>query len=126
MKHDLIQNQKSDYILLHGKKEIVYLMLKDILYIQADDHYSIFHMKNGKRFVSCYTLKHFEKLLGESHFFRINRSYIINKNYIKSYSFTTRKLLLLNNTQLLVSFRKQKVFINTVYGDYNKLKAMVV
>ncbi|WP_420574989.1 LytR/AlgR family response regulator transcription factor [Kordia sp.] len=125
MKKNLIRNNEEDHILLYGEREIVYLMLKDILYIEAHGNYSIFHMRNEKKFVSCHKLKYYEELLEEANFFRISRSYIVNKACIKYYHTDTRELILTNSFIAFVSFRRRKLFLNSIYKSNHTAKAMV-
>jgi two-component system, LytTR family, response regulator len=58
----------------------------DIAYCQSESNYTRFHFVDGKNIVVSKTLKEFESILLENHFFRIHRSYIINLNCIAKYN----------------------------------------
>ncbi|MFT7435961.1 MAG: two-component system LytT family response regulator [Psychromonas sp.] len=63
----------------------------EILFVTADQNYSIFHLQNGRKFTSGYTLKFHLKYLDEDKFLRINRSQLINKSFIRKVAITENK-----------------------------------
>ncbi|MBA4850279.1 LytTR family DNA-binding domain-containing protein [Emticicia sp. BO119] len=56
----------------------------NIIYLEADVNYSIFHFENGKKRISSFTLKYYENKEETNHFLRIHRSYLLNPHYIIS------------------------------------------
>jgi len=54
----------------------------EIVYLEADQNYSILHFKNGRKSVSAFTLKYLHNKVEINHFLRINRSFLLNPNYI--------------------------------------------
>jgi len=56
--------------------------LQDLLYISAEDKYTILYTKE-QYFVSDYSLKHYEEQLVEQGFYRIHRKYLINMYHHK-------------------------------------------
>lgn len=94
------KEDKNQYISFYQKRNLVCLKKEDILYIEHFEGKSMVNMISGKKW---YTYKHindFEMECGSS-FLRIHVSYLINSNYIKSYS--KEKVTLLDNTQITVS-----------------------
>lgn len=61
------------------------LNIKDIFYLEADNNYTNFILKDRKILVSK-TLKYFEDLLSEFGFFRCHQSYLIQTNQIKEFT----------------------------------------
>ena len=59
--------------------------LSEIVYLEADSNYTIFHLINAQKFVSSKTMGEFEQVLS-SHFFRIHKSFVINLIHISEYS----------------------------------------
>lgn len=59
--------------------------LAEIVYLEADSNYTIFHLLNAQKFVSSKTMGEFEHMLS-SHFFRIHKSFVINLNHVSEYS----------------------------------------
>ncbi|NJB83739.1 LytR/AlgR family response regulator transcription factor [Wenyingzhuangia aestuarii] len=67
------------------------LKLNDIIYIESDSEYVIFHT-NTQKVMSNQTLKALEKTLDANLFLRVHRSYIVNKTKVTSLK--SRELLL--------------------------------
>jgi two-component system LytT family response regulator len=66
--------------------EGVYLVEKsNILRVEAMSNYSVFLLADGKKIVVSKTLKDYETVLDDEHFMRINRSVIINLDYVVKY-----------------------------------------
>lgn len=58
----------------------------EVIYMQADDNYTIFYLTDNRETVSTRTLGEFEKILESPDFFRIHKSTIINLNFLTGYS----------------------------------------
>jgi two-component system, LytTR family, response regulator len=83
-----------------------------ILYCEAVDNFTRFHLDNNKDFLICRTLKYYEDVFKENSFFRIHRSYLVNPAYVIRYSkgkggYVTMK----NNRELEVSSNKKAEFL---------------
>ena len=66
--------------------EGVYLVEKsDIIRIEAMSNYSTFLLRDHKKIVVSKTLKEYENVLQDDIFMRINRSVIVNLNYVIKY-----------------------------------------
>jgi len=87
--------------------------LEDILYCKADDSYTHFYLKDGKHHIVSKQLKEFEEMLVTHNFFRIHKSYLINLNHVEIVNringFT---VVMTNNEQLPIAFRKKDEFID--------------
>lgn len=82
-------------IFVNTKKEILILQLHEVVYIEANGAYSIFHLDDNKQLVSAKNLKSFaEQILNNPDFVKIHRSYIINQSH----------LLSINKKRLAVTF----------------------
>lgn len=85
--------------------------LEEIMYVEADSNYSIFHLKKGDNMVISKPLKEFELYLEEGNFMRVHKSIIINFQFVREYS--TRngtQVTLKDGTTLPVSRRKSNEF----------------
>ena len=78
-----LSNNVQDTITVKSGYDLHKLKLKDIIYIESDSEYVIFHTAN-KKVMSNQTLKALEKSLNASMFIRVHRSYIINKSKVTS------------------------------------------
>ena len=64
---------------------IVFLKINEIIRIEASSNYSTFHLVNKQKILVSKTLKEFEQVLTPQNFFRINRSCIVNTDFISRY-----------------------------------------
>lgn len=86
---------------------LVFFDIEEIVRCQADNNYSIFHLLNGKKFVSAKSLKEYDELLSEYHFLRVHQSHLVNPVYIKAY--TQKGLMeLKDGSHVQVSRRKHQ------------------
>lgn len=90
----------------------VFIEVSDILYCKADINYTHIFTKGGDKITTSKTLKIFEKLLLNNHFFRIHNSFLVNLFYVKKYTkgkggYVTMK----DNTNIDVSIRRKEEFM---------------
>jgi two-component system LytT family response regulator len=65
---------------------IRFVMLGDILRVEADSNCSILHLADGKTIVSTRGLRNYEELLADMGFFRCHKSFIVNLRHITRYN----------------------------------------
>jgi len=58
--------------------------ISTIVCLKADINYTIFHLKDGTKIVSSFTLKRFEKRKEFGLFLRVNRGSLVNPSGIQS------------------------------------------
>jgi two-component system LytT family response regulator len=75
----------SDRITIPHLEGLKIIEFAEIVYLEADSNYTIFHLMNAQKFVSSKTMGEFEPLL-TAHFFRIHKSFVINLNHVAEYS----------------------------------------
>lgn len=83
--------------------------LEDLIYCEADGSYTNYYTTDNKKYVSSNNLKKVEGLLGDSSFYRIHRSTLLNLKHIKKYN-TNGRIVLSNSKTLTVSERNKKGF----------------
>jgi len=102
--------------LLRGN--IAFRYIDDILYLKTIDSICNVHLENGEVLKSNQTLKHFADILEENHrFFILNRSLIINLNYIEEFNNSNQEIRLQDNKIISISRRgvsKFKEYINSM------------
>ena len=64
---------------------IVFLKINEIIRVEALSNYSTFFLINKQKIMVSKTLKEFEPILTMQNFFRVNRSCIVNTDYIVKY-----------------------------------------
>lgn len=87
----------------------------EIIRIEADSNYSVFHFNQRDQITVSRVLKEFEEILPDDQFVRIHKSSIVNLNYLKEYnSKNGLELLLKNGEKIAVSRRRASIFVEKV------------
>lgn len=99
--------------------EGVYFVDKaNIVKIEAMSNYSTFYLNDEKKIIVSKTLKEYEAVLNENYFMRINRSVIVNLNYVVKY----RKgdggtLEMLDGGELEVSSSRKEMLMALLFNE---------
>jgi len=87
----------------------------DIIKIKGENVYSVFYLAGGKKVTASLTLKEVDSLLGNSEFFRVHKSFIVNLKcivrYIKGEGGT---VLLTDGSEVEVSRRNKADFLKRI------------
>ncbi|WP_421939183.1 LytR/AlgR family response regulator transcription factor [Pedobacter sp.] len=87
----------------------------DIIYVEADSNYSVFHLTNQDKITVSKVLREFEELLPSDQFVRIHKSSIINLNHLKEYnSKNGLQALLKNGESINISRRRATDFFEKI------------
>lgn len=80
---DTVQNSslRNERVVVKTGTKIKIIPVNDIIFLAADDDYVKIHTPEGS-FLKNKTMAYFEKLLGEDHFVRVHRSYIVRIDQI--------------------------------------------
>ncbi len=112
---DIRENKSLSKITLphgHGYRLIE---IDDIVTIEADSNYSIFHLKNDEKITVSKVLKDYEEILPEDKFVRIHKSSIVNLKYVQEYNNKNGLVLLLSNGEsTTVSRRRTSDFFERI------------
>ena len=85
---------------------------KEITYLEADINYTIFHMNDGKKIISSFTLKKYETDSRLAGFLRVHKSFLLNPDFIKHYEQRGKKATVhLSTGKVLVVSRRRMVRI---------------
>lgn len=85
--------------------------IREILYCEADNSYTVFHITGGKKVMAARTLKEFEPVLLLCGFFRIHNSYLINLDHVQLYSKSDGGQVKINETLLPISRTRKDEFL---------------
>jgi two-component system LytT family response regulator len=97
------------------------LNINNILYLEADSNYSIFHLENGEKIIVSKHLKEYEGILDNCGFCRIHKSTIINLLHLTDYSNKNGLVVrLTDNSNHSVSRRRSPEFMDTVKDLFKK------
>ncbi len=95
--------------------------VKDIMYLEADNNYTVFHFSNRSKIVVSKPIKQYEDVLDPLVFFRIHKSSIINLRHLKEFSkIDGYYALMTDDNSVPVSRRRLPDFIRAV-GAFNIL-----
>lgn len=84
-KNMLIGQEESDFMFIKSDRRYFKVTFRDILFVEGLKDYVIIHTENQK-LITHVNLKNAHKLLPQSNFLRVNRSYIVNIDRIDSFS----------------------------------------
>lgn len=91
------------------------ISIEDIIHIEADSNYSIFHLSNKDTITVSKVLKEYEEILPENQFVRIHKSSIVNLNYVKEYNSRNGvEVILKNGDKIAVSRRRASDFADKI------------
>jgi len=126
---DLTQNlsDKSGIrkISLPNSQGYTLIGIDEIIHIEADSNYSVFHLHNRDKITVSRVLKEYEEMLPENQFVRIHKSSIVNLNYLVEFnSKNGLEVLLKNGEKIAVSRRRASDFMEKIklYTSYSSDK----
>jgi len=105
-KSTAVESNYSNKIILKHQNEIEVLKYSEIVYIQADSSYCIFHCTNNRKIVYSKSSSEVEKSLPDNLFLRIHKSYIINRLFIKDNKIGSRSVELTTGMILPIARRR--------------------
>jgi DNA-binding LytR/AlgR family response regulator len=107
-----IQPAYKQYLTIKFNGMTVPLELHEVLMIKAKGPYSEIMLENGSLYVTSQTLKSLEPKL-DGRFFRVHKSFIVNRTYIKGFN---QKELYLNSHNIPLS-RNGLAFLQKFYAE---------
>lgn len=110
LSHNLNASKKGTQKLIVKESDTLHVLkITDILSCEAAGSYTTFHISNSPSILVSKNLKEYQKLLESHGFLRIHHSHLVNLNEIVRYEKSGGgKVILTNNKQLPVSFRKRE------------------
>jgi two-component system LytT family response regulator len=86
--------------------------LQDIVYCQSNSNYTQINLTNKRKLTSSYTLKHYDDMLSEHHFFRAHKSFLINLSHVTQYKKGEGGTIIMSdNMEIELSRRNKEAFI---------------
>jgi len=86
----------------------------DLIFIDADGAYTTAHFKDNEELIISKPIKQIESLLNSENFFRIHRSYIVNKNHIKRFARDKYALIMIDDSVIPISRRRYDAFMDFI------------
>jgi two-component system, LytTR family, response regulator len=104
-------SKETQIIIPTTNNEKVAIFIKDINYLEADEHLTRIYFQDGSKLTAFHILGHFKKMLMEDYpFFLIHNSLLVNVEQVKSYTHLKLLITLKNGTTLKASKRFGKDF----------------
>lgn len=100
---------------LPTQKGFTIVKLEEILYCEAERSYTVFHFTNSRPVVVSKPLYDYEKLLTDTSFLRIHKSFLVNLHHVKEYlRGEGGSIIMTNGTEIEVSRRKKEQFLERI------------
>lgn len=110
----------NDYrILLNYKHEKLTIETKDIVFLEADNKHCIIHMRDKSSTKCGATMAKVSELLPRNHFYKVNRAFIVNFNFIEKYN--SEMIFFKNGEGVRISKGYLAAFKNA-YRNYSELQ----
>jgi two-component system LytT family response regulator len=91
------------------------LKLEEIVVCEAEKNYTIFHLQNKKTIMVSRTLLEYEKILQNTSFFRVHKTFMINLEHVVEYQRGEGGLVVMDNgMEVEVSRRKKEEFMTKI------------
>lgn len=101
-------------IALNTAEGIHIISIDTIVFVQADNNYTIFHVQNQKTILVSKPLKEYDELLSDKGFVRVHQSYLVNENFVQYYNKSDQSLLLTNDSKIPVASRKKEMVLQVL------------
>lgn len=110
MNSDTVKQTGSHHkkLLLPTNNGIFAANIPDIIRVESNSNYSIFHILNKPKLVVSKTLKEFEEILTPSNFCRIHQSHLINLKYVEYFHPGVDEYVTLTNGEKIEVSRRRK------------------
>lgn len=87
--------------------------IRDIVYCEANSNYTNIHFQSRSMICASRPIHEYETLLGDHHFLRIHKSYLVNLEYIREYvRGEGGSVILQDGREIEVSRRKKELLIS--------------
>jgi two-component system, LytTR family, response regulator len=105
-------NAHYDKIPVPSMRGLLFLPLKEILYMVSEGNYTNIFLENKQKIISSKSIGDYELLLSQLNFFRSHHSILINLSYVVEYlKGEGGSVIMTDGTELDVSKRKKKEFL---------------
>ena len=99
-------------IVLKTANSLHLIDISDIIYCKSDNSYTTFFLNNKDEIIVSRSMKEYEELLCDYHFFKPHQSYLVNLNYVNKVDKSTGGCLILKDkTEILISLRRKSSLI---------------
>ena len=116
---DTVIENTSNKILVKNAHGYQIINFNDIIFCESMGSYTLIYLINDEKVLSSHILNEVEKQLPANLFFRVNRSFLVNINFIKSYNCNPCKSVMLQNKkEIKISMRKNSKFVAFLRNNF--------
>jgi two-component system LytT family response regulator len=102
-------------VAIKSANKIDFIQIKDIICLKAESSYTEIFLIKDRKITASKPLKFYASIFeGDATFFRLDRTFLINTNYIKSYSKDKDTVELENGLELPIARRRRKEFLDLI------------
>ena len=110
-----LDNSNHKRIAINTIEGLDVIDIQEILFLSSNSNYTDFHLTDRK-LVSSKPIGTYEDLFDEFLFYRIHRSYLVNKEHIRAFKRKESVVVLTNGQKLEVSKRKKEELLSKLQG----------
>lgn len=95
-------------ILISFNRKVKTILLNDLIRLEASSSYTLFYIKGfATPILKSKPLKYYAQKLNSEQFIRVHKSHLVNKQFIQSYQFKSKRFVkLIDGTKISISRRK--------------------
>ena len=101
------QNVSTNYVLVDQKQRTL-IPVENIIMLEGQSNYSVFHLKYGKKRTYTHIIRYFEEQLLNQEFIRVRSGFLTTPSFMVEYNREDSKLCQENNLEASISRRKRK------------------
>ncbi|MCB9363872.1 MAG: response regulator transcription factor [Flavobacteriales bacterium] len=102
-------------VAIKSANKIDFVQIKDIICLKAESSYTVIYLLKNRKITASKPLKFYSSIFeDDTTFFRLDRTFLINVSYIKSYSKDKDTVELENGLELPIARRRRKEFLDLI------------
>jgi two-component system LytT family response regulator len=98
-------------ICLYHENKIEIIHLTDVIRCESQSNYTLFHLKNQQKLISCKSLLEYEKILSQYQFVRVHQSHLVNLKFVKTFVKGDNCQLIMTDLSVVEVSRRKKNFV---------------
>jgi DNA-binding LytR/AlgR family response regulator len=114
--NNILLNSSEQYVLVNQKQR-TFIPVSNIIMLESQSNYSVFHLKYGKKRIYAHTIRYFEGQLLDKKFIRVHNGFLINPSFVLEYNQEDSKLVMENNLEASISRRRRKSLSDVLLID---------
>lgn len=106
--------QQESKLMVPTKEGMTLFKVNDIVRLESESNYTLFHLIGNKKAMVAKTLKVYEEKLVPYNFLRVHQSHLINLTHVKEIDHGNNLVLMSDGSKVEISKRKKKEFLDSL------------